>query len=82
MSFEYDAEKVCPACDGDGQIEYDLGGWDYYGSPLTELRPCTGCGGKGTYTVHMRPIDFEDLAKIEDEDDDPFRAFAFRGGNP
>lgn len=82
MSFEYDAEKTCSVCDGDGQIEYDLGGYDYYGSPRTDHRKCGACDGRGTYTVHMRPIDFEDLAKIEGEDDDPYRAFAYRGGNP
>ncbi len=82
MSFEYDAEKTCSACDGDGGWEVPSGYYnDINGALITRWRDCGACDGKGTVTVHVRPIDFEDLAEIAG-DDDPYSAFAYRGGNP
>ena len=83
MTFEYDVEAPCGRCGGDGGHEFVY--WllqrrerrAYH--PLARLRSLRW---EGTVTVHMRPIDFEDLAKIEDDDADPYGAFAYRGGNP
>ena len=65
MSFEFDAEKTCETCDGEGWVEYFASGYDGYGNPLTDYRGCRTCEGRGYYHVHMRPIDFEDLDEIE-----------------
>lgn len=88
MSFEYDAEVTCEECDGDGGWDQpQTGQWGYLydpanGSLITDWRECRACEGRGTIWVHMRPIDFEDLDTMDDEDSDPHRAFAYRGGNP
>jgi DnaJ-class molecular chaperone len=82
MTFEFDAEKVCAKCDGDGRLEAASGRYDdVTGALITREYDCPACDGKGTTTVHVRPIDMEDLAQIHG-DDDPYGAFAYRGGNP
>lgn len=81
MGFEYDVEVDCEHCEG-GQEEYDYGEPDRErGGLVTYFRKCRFCDGRGYYTRHMRPIDFEDLAELED-DADPYGAFPYRGGNP
>lgn len=88
MSFEYDAEVTCEECGGDGGWDQpQTNRWGYLhdevtGSLITDWRKCRACDGRGSITVHMRPIDFEDLAAIDDDEADPYSAFAYRGGNP
>lgn len=79
MSFEYDRVTDCEFCGGSGWVDGDpVQDWN---GPYFPTLKCAACGGVGTVTVHMRPIDFEDLAEIAG-DDDPYSAFAYRGGNP
>lgn len=65
MSFEFDAEVTCEACGGDGGWDAPTGYWsDIDGGLITRWSECRACDGKGTVTVHMRPIDLEDLDEM------------------
>lgn len=80
MSFEYDYVTSCEHCGGSGSVDGDpVQDWN---GPYYPTLQCSACHGTGTHTIHMRPIDFEDLEAIEDDDADPYSAFAYRGGNP
>ncbi len=57
-------DKLCPECDGEGQIEYErtIGGIDNGGSPWQEYEPylatCETCGGWGR--IDIDPFDDDD----------------------
>lgn len=60
MTFEFDADVLCDACQGSGEVERDTHAhYDSNAFPIME--PCAYCDGTGSDTVHMRPIDMEDL---------------------
>lgn len=63
MTFEFDAEVICDACQGAGETERDTYGCDDSG-PILISEVCAYCDGSGTNTVHMRPVDLDDLEVI------------------
>lgn len=79
--FEFDAVTECEYCAGAGTVDGDpVQDWN---GPYYPTLICSGCGGTGHVTIHVGPIDMEDLAKISgEEDSDLYRTFALQGGNP
>lgn len=65
--FEFDAEKTCSSCDGDGGWDApETGRYGYLysdvdGGLIERWHECRACDGKGTITVHIRPIDLADM---------------------
>ena len=61
---KYGIDKLCPECDGEGEIEYErtIGGIDNGGSPWQEYEPyfatCETCGGWGR--IDIDPFDDDD----------------------
>jgi hypothetical protein len=71
---------ICPACGGEGLWEVLTGGYDPRdGQADGYTKVCETCGGSGQIEESPEVRAFEDL---DDDDPDPYAAFAYRGGNP
>ena len=65
--FEFDAEVMCDACQGSGEVERDTYGY-YDPNAIPIMEPCAYCDGTGGYMVHMRPVDLEDVESRTEEE--------------